>query len=149
MRVGKMVVVAVLASLVAGACAGSNGEQADPAMGFAGADGLAGTMEVKVSESSVRLVLHVTNTGDSPIELNFNTSQRYDFVVETTTGEEVWRWSDGMSFLQALSTETLPAGESWEVEAVWDPGDRAGEYVATGVLTARDRDLRQRARFEL
>lgn len=149
MRVGKMVVVAALAALVAGACAGSNGEQGDPAMGFAGADGLVGTMEVKVSESSVRLVLHVTNTSNSPIVLNFATSQRYDFVVETTSGEEVWRWSDDMSFLQALSTETLPAGESWEMEAVWDPENRAGAYVATGVLTARDRDLRQRATFEL
>lgn len=149
MRVATMVVVAALASLLVGACAGSNGEQADVAMGFTGADGLAGTMEVKVSESSVRLILHVTNTSSSPVELTFPTSQRHDFIVETTGGEEVWRWSEEMSFLQAISTETLPAGESWEMEAVWDPGDREGEYVATGVLTARDRDLRQRATFEL
>lgn len=149
MRVATMVVVAALASLLVGACAGSNGEQTESAMGFTGADGLAGTMEVKVSESSVRLVLHVTNTSNSPVEMTFPTSQRYDFIVATTGGDEIWRWSEGMAFLQALSTETLPAGESWEMEAVWDPADREGEYVATGVLTARDRDLRQRATFEL
>lgn len=144
MRLGML----LAALLCAGACAGA-GEQSEPGMSQTADQDLAASMEVKVSSSSVRFILHVTNSGDAPIDIVFPTSQRYDFVVRTPAGDEVWRWSDGMSFLQALSNESLPAGESWEMEAVWDPGDRAGEFVATGELTGRDLDLLQRTTFEL
>lgn len=141
----ESVLVAVLA---VGGCAGS-GEQATREARMAAERDLVGSMEVKVSPSSVRLVLHVTNTGEAPLELNFSSSQRYDFIVETPSGEEVWRWSDDMAFMQALSQDTLPPGASWDMEAVWDPGDRSGDYVATGVLTAREHELRQSTAFQL
>lgn len=137
----------LVATLAVAACAGA-GEQATRE-GMAVERDLVGTVEVKVSPSSVRLVLHVTNTGEAPLELHFSTSQRYDFIVETATGEEVWRWSNDMAFMQALSQDTLPAGGSWAMDAVWDPGDRSGEYVATGVLTAREHELRQSTAFQL
>lgn len=138
----------LVAALAVGACAGS-GEEATRESGMAVERDLVGSMEVKVSPSSVRLVLHVTNTADRPLELNFSTSQRYDFIVETASGEEVWRWSDDMAFMQALSQDTLPPGASWDMDAVWDPGNRSGEYVATGVLTAREHELRQSTAFQL
>lgn len=139
----------LVAALAVGGCAGS-GDQAMVEGGTVAERDLVGSLEVKVSPSSaVRLVLHVTNTGDAPLELTFTSSQRYDFIVETTAGEEVWRWSDDMAFMQALSQDTLPPGGSWDMDAVWDPGDRSGEYVATGVLTAREHALRQRTAFQL
>ncbi len=144
MRLGTLLATALLL----GACAGS-GEHNEPGMNLGEGDDVAASMEVKVSGDSVRLILHVTNSGDTPVQLSFPTSQRYDFVVETPAGEKVWRWSDGMSFLQALSQETLAPGDSWDMEAVWDPGDREGEFVAAGELTAREREVRQRATFQL
>lgn len=137
----------VVAALVMAGCAGSNGGPAEASGGMK-AD-VAATLEVKVSEPSVRLVLHVTNTGEDPLELSFATSQRYEFVVEEPSGEEVWRWSEGMAFLQALSEATLAPGESWDMEAVWDPGSRSGEYVARGMVTARGEAIEQTATFEL
>lgn len=144
MRLGML----LAALLFVGACAGA-GEQGERDMSESMDQALAASMEVKVSSSSVRFILHVTNSGDEPIEVLFPTSQRYDFVVRTPAGDEVWRWSDGMGFLQALSNETLAPGESWEMEAVWDPGDRTGEFVAVGELKGRDLDLLQRTTFEL
>lgn len=144
MRLGTL----VAAALVLGGCAGS-GEQGEPGGGMEGTDELVSSMEVKVSESAVRFILHVTNTGEEPMELMFRTSQRYDFIVETPSGEAVWRWSDDMAFLQALSQDTLEPGESWDMDATWDPGDRTGDYVATGVLTAGERELRQSTAFRL
>lgn len=137
----------IVAALAVGACAGS-GDQGEPEGSMPKHD-LVASLEAKVTSSSVRFVFHVTNSGDTPVELTFPSSQRYDFIVETPSGEEVWRWSEGMGFLQALSQDTLPPGESWDMEAVWDPGERMGEYVATGVLTAREHELRQRTSFEL
>jgi hypothetical protein len=128
------------------ACAGP-GDEATAA--GAVTDGVASSMEVQVASSSVRLVLHATNTGAEPLELTFPSSQRYDFIVRTESGDEVWRYSDGMGFLQALTEDTLPAGASWAMEATWDPGDRSGVYEAEGILTARDVEIRQVATFEL
>jgi hypothetical protein len=144
MRLGTL----LAAALFVGACAGS-GEHDEPGMNLGEDPDVAASMEVKVSGDSVRLILHVTNSGVEPVRLSFPTSQRYDFVIETPEGDEVWRWSDGMSFLQALSQETLAPGDSWDMEAVWDPGEREGEFVATGEITARERELRQRATFRL
>lgn len=136
------------AALTVGGCAGS-GEHSEAGGSVPGSQDLVSSMEVKVSPSSVRFILHVTNNGDEPLELTFTSSQRYDFIVESRAGEEVWRWSDDMAFLQALSQDTLPPGDSWDMDAVWDPGDRTGEYVATGVLTAREHEMRQSAAFRL
>jgi hypothetical protein len=146
MRAVGVLVAGVVAGLLVGGCAGSNERvEGEGAM----ADDLAATMEVKVGSDSVRLLLHVTNTGSEAVEFTFPSSQRYDFVVADAGGERVWRWSDGMSFLQAVSSGTLAPGESWDMEAVWEPGGRTGTFVATGRLTAGDRALEQRATFEL
>lgn len=144
MRLERMLVAALAVS----GCAGS-GEQATREDRMAVGRDLVGSLEVKVTPASVRLVLHVTNAGEAPLALNFSTSQRYDFIVEAASGEEVWRWSDDMAFMQALSQDTLPPGESWTMDAVWDPEDRSGQYVATGVLTAREHELRQSTAFQL
>lgn len=133
------------AALVVVGCAGSGERNAGSTVWE---DSVAASMEVDVMEDSVRFVLHLTNTSESPLELTFPTSQRYDFVVTDPEGGEVWRWSDGMSFLQAISTATLDPGETWDMEAIWEPGEVTGELVATGVLTSRD-GLRQQASFRL
>lgn len=144
MRLGTMLV----ALLLSGACAGS-GERAEQGEDGMNEHHLSPTMEVKVAPESVRFVLHVTNSGATPITLDFTSSQRYDFIVETMAGETVWRWSDEMAFMQALSQATLAPGESWSMDAVWEPDTPSGEYRAVGVLTAREHELRQETAFRL
>jgi hypothetical protein len=128
------------------ACAGANGPSGSEG---AALDGVASSMEVQVGPSTVKLVLHVTNTAEEPLVLRFRSSQRHEMIVRTAGGEEVWRWSEGMAFLQAISEDTLAAGESWTMEGEWDPGDRTGVYEAEGILTARDVEIRQQTGFEL
>lgn len=136
----------LLGALVACACAGSPDDMRG---GEVVGDGLAATMEVKLESDSVQFVLHVTNTGDEAVDFTFPTSQRYDFVVRDEAGAEVWRWSEGMMFLQAISHAPLASGETWSFEAGWESGNRAGRFEVVGELTARDRDVRQSATFEL
>ena len=144
MRAGAMMVAA---TLVAG-CAGSTGEVGASRDG-ALMEGVAATVEVKLQGDSVRMLLHVTNTGEDPLEFTFPSSQRYDFVVRDEAGEAVWRWSDGMAFTQAISRATLSPGETWEFDVVWEPGNRTGWYEVVGRVTATGHDLQQSAAFEL
>jgi hypothetical protein len=110
---------------------------------------IASSLEVGIATGEVRLVLHVSNTTERVLEFTFPTSQRYDFVVENLTGQEVWRWSADRSFLQVVTDARLEPGETWTMEAVWSTEREAGTYVATGRLTAMDRQVEQRAEFEL
>lgn len=144
-------VLLTLMLVVASACSPSNDavRPGEDGMSSGMQEDLAATMEVGVRDSEVRFGLHVTNTSDRPIEFTFPTSQRYEFVVRNEAGEEVWRWSEGMAFLQAVSHATLEPGESWDMQAVWDPSDREGEYTATGRLVAQDRPVEQSAAFRL
>lgn len=113
------------------------------------ADELVATMEVEAGSGEVRLALHVTNVSAGPVELEFSTGQRFDFVVTRVNGEQLWRWSADRVFTQALGTETLAAGGTVRYTAEWPAPGVAGHYIATGEVTATNRTIRQSARFEL
>lgn len=112
-------------------------------------EGVATSLEVEVSPGRVELTLYLTNARTVPVVFTFPTAQRYDFGVIGESGQEVWRWSDGMSFTQVLTTDTLAPGETWRWTAEWSPGNRTGQYTAVAELTARETSLQQRVGFEL
>ncbi len=114
-----------------------------------GVEEMAASLEVYVRPAGVHLVLHVTNAGKRPVAFVFPTSQRSDFAIYAAGGDRVWRWSDGMSFLQVVAEDTLAAGETWAMEADWKPGAGAGAYEARGWLTAREGHLEQTTSFTL
>ena len=138
----------LVAGLVLAGCAGSAGERANGADEAMTGD-VAATVEVKLQGDSVRMHLHVTNRGSTPLAFTFPTSQRYDFAVRDASGETIWRWSDGMAFMQAISRATLAPGETWEFEAAWAPGNRAGVHEVVGRITAQEHGVQQSASFEL
>lgn len=107
------------------------------------------SLQVYVAADTVHFVLQVTNTTEAPIELDFRNGQMFDFVVSSGSGE-VWRWSEGVMFTQALQTDRLEPGESRRYEAAWGPpAGVAGEYQATGVLTASNHRVEQSTRIVL
>lgn len=62
----------------------------------------------------ITLTLGVKNPTDLAVTLRFATGQRYDFVIESAAGVEVWRWSADRVFTQALGEQTVPPG--WELD---------------------------------
>lgn len=138
----------LIASLLLVACAGPNGGAAAGDGLVAGGE-LAASVTVEVGQDSVQFGFHLTNAGSRPLEFTFPSSQRYDFIVEDGSGERVWRWSDAMRFTQALTRVTLQPDESWDMGATWQPGDRSGRFIVTGVLTAAEDRVRQQAAFDL
>lgn len=107
------------------------------------------SLEVDVGRDSVRLALHVTNSGTQPLVLEFTSAQRYDFQVQTPSGETLWTWSMDKMFAQMMGSETIGAGESREYRGSWVPGNQTGTFIAIGRVVAMDKPIEQRTQFEI
>lgn len=77
-------------------------------------------------------VLGAMATGEETAVVTFRNGQTYDFVV-VQDGEEIWRWSQGRVFHQAIQQRRWPPGELVIFTAVWDGRDAAGRPV-TGTV---------------
>jgi hypothetical protein len=95
-------------------------------------------LTVSPAESALQVTLDVENEGDDAVSMQFSDGQRAEFVAEDAdSGDEVWRWSSGRMFSQALGSVDLDPGQSASFEGGWqDPP--AGEYLIRGWLVAND-----------
>ena len=112
-------------------------------------DSLAMALEVEVGADSVQLTLHVTNPTRNPIPLEFGSAQRFDFMVLSAAGAEVWRWSADRAFAQVVSTDTAAADASRRYQAVWRPGQQTGRFTVLGRLLTLPAAREQETEFEL
>jgi hypothetical protein len=105
---------------------------------------------VRVTESSVRLAMHVVNKGKRRVELTFPNGQTYDFAIHDSLGREVWRWGKGRMFTQTLRNKLLAGGESLDVEeTLEDAALQPGRYIARGTLTSANYPLVQQTEFTI
>lgn len=85
------------------------------------------------ADGEATFTFEVENSGSEPVELTFRSGKRIDVVVTDTTGTEVWRWSDGRMFTQAITSVELGPGETFDETVSWrDPP--GGSYEATATL---------------
>ncbi|MDM5206949.1 hypothetical protein LG276_08425 [Cytobacillus kochii] len=73
-----------------------------------------------VSEEKLVLTFTVHNQTNELVELQFNSSQKYDYEVLDEHGKVIYRYSDGKAFLQMIQTENLSPGEKKEWKSTWD-----------------------------
>ena len=106
-------------------------------------------LEAKPESGGHRFVLQVQNTADKLLPFNFTTSQSFDFVVlDTSNGQEVWRWSRRMFFSQVIRSEAIRPGGQWLFEAVWNHRDDnlddvgPGTYEVFALLTTEGTSVR-------
>jgi hypothetical protein len=96
---------------------------------------LPATLTAKV-DSLVTLTLTVSNPTSSPVKIEFSSGQHYDFTIyDASTGLALWVWSADKLFMQALSSETIPANGKLVYTAEWKP-TKSGSFVATGSLVS-------------
>lgn len=78
----------------------------------------------------------LTNSTDTDTTLTFSNGQRLELMLSDKSGE-VYRWSDGMFFTQAIAQVDLGAGETTPYLLRADALDvPPGEYTATAWVTA-------------
>lgn len=97
----------------------------------------------------ITFVLNVVNNTKKSVELSFPTGQTHDFVVIDSLGREVWRWSQGRMFTQALRNKLLGRGESLELSEALkrDKPLSPGRYTARALLTSRNFPITREAEF--
>ena len=101
----------VILALVAGGCGADGGEQEGNQAGEPGGGGL--TLSVAFDPDPpqagkpVSWSLTVRNEGGEEVTLTFPSGKRGDVVLEGERDEEVYRWSEGRFFTEAVSRERL------------------------------------------
>lgn len=110
---------------------------------------LIASLSVQPGADSVRLTLQVTNAGTTPVTVSFSSGQSYDFAVRTG-GTILWTWSADRTFLQALRTETLAAGETRTWSESWaPPRGTSGPLTAVAMLTSTSHPVQRSTEFRL
>jgi hypothetical protein len=98
-------------------------------------------MSYSVGEPII-ITLKIFNYTEEDIAFQFNTSQRYDFIIEDKEGEEIWRWSKDKMFAMVLGEETLgPTNTEITYTAEYKDKLSPGYYKVTGILVAQDRPM--------
>lgn len=107
--------------------------------------GLRLTVDALENSNSVHFVIRLSNNTDSGKNIEFRTSQKYEIYVMNSQGKEVYRYSKGRMFTQAIENVHLPSGESLTWKETWDyisEGKRIepGEYRVMVNLVGKTED---------
>jgi hypothetical protein len=110
---------------------------------------LESTMEVSVNGEDVHFVMHVMNHTARKLEVTFPSGQTHDIAVVDVAGSEVWRWSSGQMFTQALRNQPLDPQGSLSYSMHWRRPRAHGPLTAIATLTSTNYPLESRAVFAL
>ena len=90
----------------------------------------------------IKMTLRVSNYTKEDITFHFNTSQRYDFIIEDEEGNEAWRWSKDRIFAMVLGEETLgPTNTEIIYTVEYRSKLNSGYYKITGVFVAQEKAI--------
>jgi hypothetical protein len=105
-------------------------------------------VSVDTAGGAVRFAIAVTNDTPKRVELNFPDGRTHEFVVLDATGREVWRWSEGRLFTQAVRNRLLDVHDAVVYHDAW-PGAAPGDYTLVAELRSVNYPLQQRLSFAL
>lgn len=106
---------------------------------------LAASMDVQVS-NEVKFAFEVMNAGKKKLEVNFPDGRTHDVVVLDSLGREVWRWSEGRMFTQAMQNRVLRTSDALRYVEAWE-SPAPGRYVAVATLVSTNHPVTQRKEF--
>lgn len=106
---------------------------------------LSPSLDVSVDDG-VRFAFHVTNATDKKLELRFPDGRTHDVIVLDSIGREVWRWSEGRLFTQAVQNRVVRGSDSLQFVEAWKDAP-PGTYTAVAQLASVNFPVEQRAQF--
>jgi hypothetical protein len=135
-----VIVITVFSSLGVGLWASGNATSEERDMNY----GIFMTTD-KVSYSMgepIIMTVKIFNYTEEDIAFHFNTSQRYDFIIEDEEENEVWRWSKDMMFAMVLGEDTLgPTKPEIIYTLKYQSKLSPGYYKVMGILVAQNRPM--------
>lgn len=107
-------------------------------------------LDVRQHGRQLAFRFRITNNANKKLELVFPNGQTHDLVVLDAAGEEIWRWSAGRMFTQALQNRVIGSGDTLSYEVVWTPSAAPGSTLtALAQLLSENHPLEQRAEFSV
>ncbi|QNG59611.1 proteinase inhibitor [Bacillus sp. PAMC26568] len=100
------------------------------------------TVDVKESQENVQFEMTLRNNTEEEKNFEFRSGQKYDIIVLDKNGAEVYKYSKGRMFTQAIQYVNLLPGKSQTWQETWDLKSNGkkvdpGEYDVTVVLTGK------------
>lgn len=109
---------------------------------------IAATANVNV-HNGVHVTLRVTNISPHDVEITFPSGMTHDVAIVDSTGREVWRWSRGRMFTQALQNKLLDPNQSVSFTESWQPRGQHGRFEAITRLVSSNHPAERRVAFTL
>lgn len=110
--------------------------------------GVVSHVMVDTARGTVRFAIEVNNDSRKRVELNFPSGRTHEFIVLDANGKQVWRWSEGRMFTQAMQNRLLDANDSVVYSERWSP-PAPGRYTLVAQLNSDNYPLRQQVDFAL
>jgi hypothetical protein len=110
--------------------------------------GITSHVMVDTAQGTVRFAIEVTNDSRRRVELTFPDGRTHDFAVLDESGREVWRWSSGRLFTQAMQNRLLDAHDSAIYAERWTP-NTPGRYTLVAQLHSENHPVQQTVAFAL
>jgi uncharacterized protein YceK len=92
-------------------------------------------LEATQLEDKVVFDLTLTNKGSEDVELTYSSGQQFEITMKDEDSKEIYRYSEGKMFTQALVTEVIKAGEQLDWSIEWDQKTDGSRLVADGNYT--------------
>jgi hypothetical protein len=108
---------------------------------------LVARVDVDVADA-VEFDLALSNDSGKRVELDFVNGRTHDFTVLDARGREVWRWSSGRMFTQAMQNRLLDVRDTVHWSERWKPAG-PGQYTVVAVLHAANHPVEQRVDFRV
>ena len=92
-----------------------------------------------VQGDEIHIILTIRNISAEKKTMSFPTGKQYDFVIKDGNGNEVWRWSRGMAFIQSFTSYDIVPGDTRTIIYKWNQmisGDGAMIPVGSYTLEA-------------
>jgi hypothetical protein len=109
---------------------------------------LASSLNVTVRDG-VNFALELRNNTNRMVELRFPSGMTHDFFVLDESGKEVWRWSNGRMFTQALQNKLIKSKDNAVFTDTWIPSNAHGKFTAVAVLASDNHPVEERVEFAL
>jgi hypothetical protein len=135
----KITVLALLLAIIITGCGTGNKDAGQNTNGSGNGIVAGGMVPTLLEKSPLVYQYQVKNQTEEVVILEFTSSQRFDYSVETKNGEQLFLFSSVASFLTVLGEEEVKQGEELKYEI--DLNDlklSQGEYVLTAWMTPKD-----------
>lgn len=93
---------------------------------------LATVADCRLENDKVIFDFALANHSSAAKKLQFNSGQQFELIIKNEKNEEVYRYSEGKFFTQAIIYKTIEPGGSLHWQAQWDMRNKEGKAVSAG-----------------